>query len=151
MKYTLEIVIEEPLAICTKKFDTIENLKHWQRGLVSVEHISGTPRSFGSKMKMHFKIGKNKLPLIETLTHKNLPHQVHCTYAAKGMDNIQENYFEATPENFTKWISVNEFIPLNFKMRLMLWLMPKIFKKQSLQYMKDFKNFVEKGTSVSHA
>lgn len=151
MKYTLDIIIEIPLDNCFKKFDTIENLKHWQRGLVSVEHISGTPRTFGSKMKMNFKMGKRLIPLVETVTYKNSPYQVHATYTTEGMDNIQENYFEDIPDNFTKWISINEFIPLNFKMRLMLWLMPKTFKKQSLQYMKDFKNFAEKGISVNDA
>ena len=151
MKYTLDILIKVPLDICVKKFDTTENLKHWQRGLIDVEHISGTPRAFGSKMRMHFKIGKKRIPLVETITFKNLPNEVHGTYMAKGIDNIQENYFEATPENFTRWISVNEFMPLNTEMRLMLLLMPKTFKKQSLHYMKDFKNFAEKGISVNHA
>ena len=151
MKYTLDIVIEIPLDSCFKKFETTENLKHWQRGLVSVEHISGTPRTFGSKMKMNFKIGKSLIPLVETITYKKAHYQVHATYMTAGMDNIQENYFESTADNFTKWISIIEFIPLTFKMRLMLWLMPKTFKKQSLQYMKDFKNFAEKGISVNDA
>lgn len=151
MKYTLEIEIKVPLDICIKKFNTTENLKHWQRGLMSVEHISGTPGAFGAKMKMEFKIGKNHMSLLETITHKNLPHEFHGNYATDGMDNNQENYFEATPENNTKWKSINEFIPLNFKMRLMLILMPKTFRKQSLQYMKDFKNFAEKEISVHHA
>ncbi|WP_027126494.1 SRPBCC family protein [Gelidibacter mesophilus] len=151
MKYTVDIVIEVPLDICTKMFDTIENLKHWQRGFISVEHVSGTPGAFGSKMKTHYKVGKNQMALIETITHKNLPYEVHSTYNIDGLDDIQENYFGPTPENFTKWVSVNEFVPLNFKMRMMIWLMPKTFKKQTLQYMKDFKNFAEKGISVSHA
>ncbi len=151
MKYTLDILIKAPLETCIKKFDTTDNLKHWQRGLISVEHVSGTPRALGSKMKLQFKIGNRRMPLIETITHKNLPNEVHGTYTTVGMDNLQENYFEATPENFTKWISVNEFMPLNLKMHLMLWMMPNTFKNQSLLYMKDYKNFVEKGISVNHA
>ncbi|HXJ99663.1 MAG TPA: SRPBCC family protein [Gelidibacter sp.] len=151
MKYQLDILIKAPLKTCIEKFDTTENLKHWQRGFVSAEHISGTPRAFGSKMKMHFKIGSRRIPLIETITYKNLPNAVHGIYTTKGLDNIQENYFEATTDNCTKWISVNEFVPLNFKMLLLVFLMPKTFKKQTLLYMKDYKNFVEKGISVSHA
>lgn len=151
MKYKLDILIEAPLQTCVEKFDTLENLKHWQRGFISAEHISGTPRAFGSKMKMNFKIGKRHVPLVETITHKNLPNEVHGTYTTEGLDNIQENYFEATPDNKTRWISINEFRPLNFKMHLFLLLMPKTFKRQSLLYMKDYKNFVEKGISVNHA
>ena len=151
MKYTLEILIKVPLETCIKKFDNTDNLKHWQRGLISVEHISGTPGAYGSKMKMTFKIGKRLVPLIETINYKKLPNDIHVTYMTKGMDNIQENHFETTPENYTKWSITNEFLPLNFKMRLIIWLMPKTFKIQTLHYMKDFKNFVEKGISVSHA
>ena len=69
----------------------------------------------------------------------------------KGIHNTQENYFKSTDEGYTKWTSVSDFMPLNFTMRIMTYLMPKAFKKQSLKYMKDFKNFVEKGVSVSNA
>lgn len=151
MKYAFDIVIEAPLDICVRKFNSTENMKHWQRGLTSVEHISGIPNEFGAKMKIYFKIGKRQLALIETITHKNLPHELHVDYAAENIDNQQENYFTVTSENYTKWTCISEYIPLNFKMHLMLWLMPRTFKKQTLQYMKDFKNFVENGTSLAHA
>lgn len=136
---------------CVETFLNSENMKHWQRGLQSMEHVSGTPGEFGAKMKLHYELGKRQMVLLETITHKRIPHEWHAIYSTEGMDNIQENYFEATPENHTQWISINEFLPLSFMTRLMILLMPKTFKKQSLQYMKDFKTFVENGTSVAHA
>jgi hypothetical protein len=33
-------------------------------------------------------------------------------------------------------------------MRLKGWMMPGAFKKQSLKYLEDFRNFAEKGESV---
>ena len=42
-----------------------------------------------------------------------------------------------------------EFQPSGFMMKTMALLMPGAFKKQSKKYMIDFKNFVEKGTSVA--
>lgn len=151
MKYTLDIVIDAPLNICAKTFSITENMINWQTELISIAHISGNPNEFGARMKLNFKIGKRQMPIIETITHKDLPHALHCTYASKDMDYIQENYFSATLDNKTKWTSINEYTPLNFKMRLMLWTMPQTFKKQSLRFMKDFKNFAEKEISVSHA
>ncbi len=148
MKYSFDIVIEAPLDICAKKFNSTENMKHWQRGLVAVEHISGIPGEFGAKMKIFFKMGNRQLSLIETITHKNFPHEFHGIYAAENIDNHQENHFSATSGNHTKWTCTNEFIPLSFKMRLMLWLMPNTFKKQTLRYMRDFKSFAEKEISV---
>jgi len=150
MKYTIELIVKLPLEAFIKKFDNTDNIKHWQRGLVSTEHISGNPGRYGAKMKLTYKLGKREMELIETVTHRNLPYEFHGTYDAKGVHNIQENYFEETPEGYTKWTSKSEFIPLGFTMRLMTILMPGAFKKQSFQYMKDFKNFAEKGISVAH-
>ena len=151
MKYTLELIVELPLDEFIKKFDNTENMKHWQRGLVAAEHISGNPGRYGAKMKLTYKIGSRIMELIETVTHRNLPHEFHGTYDAKGIHTIQENYFEENADGNTKWISTSEYIPLSFTMRLMTMIMPGAFKKQSLQYMKDFKKFAEKGISVANA
>lgn len=149
MKYSIETVIELPLEEVIKKFDNIENMKHWQRGLVAAEHLSGTPGEVGAKMKLSYQMGKRKMELIETITHKNLPHEFHGTYDTKGMHNIQENYFSKTDEGYTKWISKSEFLPTSFVLRIMTLLMPGAFKKQSKIYFNDFKNFAEKGISVA--
>ncbi len=150
MKYTSEINIASPLDEIIRKFDNTENMKHWQRGLISVEHISGNPGMVGAKMKLNYKIDKREMEIIETITHRKLPNEFHGMYSAKGIDNIQENYFEEIQNGGTKWTSINEFLPLNFMMRAMLWVMPRAFKKQSMRYMRDFKNFAEEGISVFH-
>lgn len=151
MKYTTEIIIEKPLHEVAKKMDSAENMKHWHEGLVSAEHISGTPGEFGAKMKLNYDFGKRNMELIETITKQDFPNEFHATYTTKGVRNIQQNYFESTPEGHTKWISKNEFQPTNFMMNAMLFLMPGAFKKQTKKYMTNFKNFAEKGTSVSNA
>lgn len=151
MTYAFDILLEAPLHLCAKKFNSTENMKHWQRELSAIEHISGVPDEFGAKMKLSFKIEKQILTVVKTITHENSPHELHVDYAAEHMDHHQENYFTAISDKHTQWTCINEFMPLNLKMHLMLWLMPRTFKKQTLQYMKDFKNFVENGTSLAHA
>ena len=151
MQYTTKILIEKPLLEVIKKMNSIENLKHWQDGLVSTEHISGNPREFGAKIKLNYGYGKRKVELIETITLKKLPHEFHATYSVKGMRNIQENYFETNENGFTYWISKNEFQPTTFSMNAMLFLMPSAFKKQTKTYMTNFKKFVENGTSIYSA
>ena len=129
--------------------DSVENIKHWQRGLTGVEHISGTPGEVGAKMKLSYKFGNRELHMIETITKRELPEEFHATYDTKGVHNIQQNYFTETTEGRTKWTSVSEFIPSSFGMKAMMFLMPGAFKKQSRKYLEDFKNFAEKGISVS--
>jgi len=151
MNYSIDITIALPRDEVIKKMDSTENMKHWQKGLVSAEHISGTPGEIGAKMQLNYKMGKRKFELIETITKSNFPEEFHATYSAKGMHNAQENFFEETEEGHTKWVSNCEFVPSGFMMRAMIFLMPAVFKKQSMKYMVDFKNFAEKGTSVADA
>lgn len=151
MKYASEIIVEVPINEFMKKFDNAENKKHWQKGLESVEHVSGVPGMVGAKMKLNFKMGHRMRSLIETVIHSDLPREFHGTYSTVGVSNFQENYFEELPGGKTKWTSISEYLPLNFKMSALLWTMPGTFKKQSKKYMMDFKRFAEKGISVANA
>ena len=63
--------------------------------------------------------------------------------------NIQKNYFKEVDANTSKWISESEFQFSSFGMKLMGWLMPGAFRKQSQKYLEDFKRFAETGESVA--
>ena len=151
MKYTSEIIVEVPLEQFILNLNNIENRKYWQRGLDSVEHVSGDLGKIGATLKLNYSFGKRKMVLLETMTENLLPNELHLNYDTKGMHNIQHNYFSKTPEGYTKWICESEFIPTNFFMRFMTLLTPESLKKQSMIYLNDFKNFAEKGTTVEHA
>lgn len=151
MKYTTEIKVCLPLDEFAKKMNNTENLKHWQNGLTSAEHLSGDPGVLGSKMKLTYKFGKRQMELIETITKINFPYEFHANYKSNSAQNIQHNFFESTEDDCTKWTSKNEFIPLNLVMRILMFIMPSTFKKQTLKYMRDFKNFAENGTSIQNA
>lgn len=151
MQYTIEILIKKPLLEVINKMDSTENMKHWQEGLVSTEHLSGNPGELGAKIKLNYGYGKRTMVILETISKQNFPSEFHATYTTKGVRNIQQNYFESTEGGFTKWISKNQYQPTSFAMSAMLFLMPRAFKKQTKKHMTNFKNFVENGTSVSHA
>jgi|SRR5690554_1652722 len=150
MKYTTEIIIKIPLTDFLKKLQNPKNLKHWQRGFIRYDYISGVPGDIGSKMKLVYKSGKRETALEETVIYKQFPHKIQVMYDTDGMQRIQENYFSETPELHTKWTSITECIPMNFRMRMFILLMPGILSKQTKQYMQDFKNFAENGTSINN-
>ena len=147
MKYTTEILIALPREEFIKKLDNPDNMKHWMRGLVSYELISGTPGEEGAQMTMKFKMGKRDMEMVETIITRNMPEEFHATYDAKGVHNIQKNYFKEE-NGQTRWISESEFQFEAFGMKLMAFLMPGAFKKRSKQYANDFKNFAENGVSL---
>lgn len=101
MKYEIKLQIDLPRADVIEKLDNVANMKHWQRGLVSAEHISGTPGETGAQMKLSYQMGKRRFYLIETITKRNFPEEFHATYETKGVKSTQENYFSETHEGNT--------------------------------------------------
>lgn len=150
MKYQTEIVIDLPRSEVLKLLMDQENMKHWQRGLLAYRHLAGNPGEEGARMELEYQMGKRHMVMVETILKVALPDQWHVSYDTKGVHNIQRNFFKEESETSTRWISESDFQFGSFMMKVMGWLMPGAFKKQSMVYAQDFKNFAEKGTSVSN-
>ena len=142
MKYELEIEINLPREQVLELFDNQDNLAKWQEGLQSFEHLSGEPGTVGAKSLIKYKMGKREIEMTETITKKDLPNEYWFTFEAKGVWNSVDNYFEAKDVNTTGWKIVNDFRGSGM-MKVMMILMPSMFKKQSLKFMNDFKAFAE--------
>lgn len=143
MKYKSSIDIDLPRKRVVELFDSSENMKQWMPGLESYEHLSGEPGKEGAKAKLRFKMGRRDMEMVETITTNNLPEEMHGTYEVSGTLNVQENFFEEISPEKSRWISVNEFKFNGLGMKLMGWLMPGAFKKQTHKYMEEFKRFAE--------
>jgi len=142
MKYTTEIEINKSIDTVIALFDNPNNMSKWMEGLQSFEHISGIPGQPGAKSRLVFKMGKGEMEIVETVTTRNLPDEFSGTYEAKGVFNIVKNKFVKLSDNRTKYIAENEFKFAGF-MKIMAVFMRGAFKKQSLNYLTKFKNFVE--------
>lgn len=142
MKYNVEITINLPRTKVIELFDSTDNLKKWQPGLISFDHVSGTPGEVGAKSKLHYRMGKRDIEMIETITVKNLPDEFSGTYEAKGVWNEVKNFFYEVDEQTTKWVSENEFRCSGF-MKIFILLMPGSFKKETQKYLEQFKVFAE--------
>ncbi len=143
MKYTTEVEINLPREKVIELFDSTENLYKWQKGLKSFDHISGDPGQEGAKSNLVYEMGKRRLEMTETITKRNLPDEFHGTYETKGVWNGFENYFIDKGEGKTLWRTESEFKSSSIMMKLMMTLMPGMFKKQTLKTMNDFKEFAE--------
>ena len=143
MKYINEVEINAPLDKVIVLFDDPANLAKWQPGLLSFEPVSGTPGQPGAKSKLKYRMGKRDVEMIETITVRDLPREFSGTYEAKGVFNYVTNRFEALGNSKTKYTTENEF---KFKgiMKLIGFLMPGAFKKQSQKYLDLFRDFAEK-------
>lgn len=142
MKYTLQIEIEAPVEKVVELFNSADNLPKWMDGLLSYEHLDGKPGEPGAKARLIFKRGKGTMEMTETIRVNNLPEEFSGTYEAGGVLNIQSNRFQKLKNKKTLYTTENEFRMKGF-LKLMGWLMPGAFKKQSMKYMRSFKEFVE--------
>ena len=144
MKYTCEIEINQPVEKVIELFDNVDNLPKWMEGLESFEHLSGEAGQPGAKSLLKFKMGKRKMEMTETITVRNLPEEFSGSYEMDGVINHIKNTFSAISESKTLYTTENEFvIKNNMVMKIFAFLMPGMFKKQSMKYLQSFKKFAE--------
>lgn len=142
MKYTTEIEINQPIEKVIELFDNQDNMQKWMVDLKSFENLSEIPGEVRAKMKMQFTLGKHEIEMTETITAKNLPENYSMEYDSKGVWNAVKNSFEVISEGKTKYIVEHEFKFQGF-MKIMGFVMPGAFKRQSRKYQVDFKRFAE--------
>ncbi len=142
MIYTQEIQIDLSRKKVLEIFDNPENMKHWQTGLQGYEHFSGIPGEVGSKMRLDFLVGKRRIELTETITKREFPEKFEGKYEWGGGWNTLKNQFIELGENKTVWISETE-MHMKGMMKLIGWIMPGSFKKNSYKFMENFKAFAE--------
>ncbi len=141
MKYTCETTINLPRNRVAELYNDPDNLPKWQPGLRSFDLISGEYATEGSKSKIVYQMGKRELEMIETLEVYNLPEEFTALYETKGVWNRNQNRFIDLGDS-TEWVMDCEFRCDGF-LKIMAFLMPGMFKKQTNKMMADFKAFAE--------
>lgn len=143
MQYREQIVIEKPVDEVVKHFTNPDTYADWMQGFNKMEPLSGEPGKPGSKTLFVFRMGKREMSMLETIIENNLPRLMKVTFEAKGVFNTVISRFEAQSATSTLYINDQDFQFKGF-MKLIGWLMPGAFKKQSRKFLEDFKAFVER-------
>lgn len=143
MKFRTTITIDLPRERMVQLFDNPATMKEWQPTLISFEPLSGTPGQPGAKSRLKYRMGKREIEMIETVTRRELPREFNGTYEAKGVWNEVRNTFEEAGASKTVWHSDNEFRMQGF-MKVIAFLMPGAFKKESVKIQERFKVWAEK-------
>ncbi len=99
MKYSVEIEISLPLDRVIELFDNFDNLKHWQKDLIDITHISGNPGEPGAKSKLRYTMGKREVAMIETIINREPPNLFVFTYETNNVWNQVNNYFSEAASN----------------------------------------------------
>lgn len=150
-EHTIEILLS--INKVMELFKNQDYFKHWQKGLISTQNISGVPGEQNSIRKMKIRVAGTAITMKEEITRVDLPHVWEATYRTSGVLNRQSNRFresETTINNqvikTTLWDAKSTF-KFTGMMRLIGKAQPQLFKGQTLQHMEDFKTFAENPTN----
>ena len=143
MKYSVERELDVPRDKVIALFEDRDGLFEWQEGLQSFDHVSGEPGHPSAVSKLRFKMGKREIEMTETIQDRALPDLFSAVYEADAVWNLVENHFTELPEGRTHWRIQTEFRCRGF-MRVIAFLMPGMFRKQTAKYMDLFKEFAER-------
>lgn len=142
LEYSKELMIDLPLARTAELFDNPDNLKQWQRGLIGYELQSGKLGEIGSVMKITYQMGKRTIDMTEKIITRDSPHLFVFHYQSGKMWNEVRVIFRETVERNTI-LRIETKFRCSGAMVVMMKLMPGMFKRQTMQYMQDFKHFAE--------
>ena len=142
MRYESEIIINLPRTRVIELFDSFDNLKKWQEGLISYDHLSGEPGQPGAKTRLLYNMGRRRMEMIETIIERNLPDEFSATYDASGVHNIVRNNFYDEGEQ-TRWVLDSDFQFRSYMRIVSLFIPNSSFRNQTRSSMESFKRFAE--------
>jgi hypothetical protein len=146
MKFTCSVDIDRPRDKVVELFKNPDLLKEWQPAFVGKEQVSGAPWQVGSTAKVMFRGRKQHLvEMVETIQSAHLPDEVTMLYEHVHMTNTMRNRFTALAPGKTRWESEIAYTKFNILLpKIMAFLMPGMFRKQTQKWLDGFKAAAEK-------
>lgn len=148
MHYQLELEIEAQRDRVVELFLDADNLKNWQPSLVRFEVISaGEFRGVGTQSKQLHRMGTREVDMLATITVDDFPDEFAATFEADDVWNLVTNRFTDQAEGGTLWTLTSDFRSSKWWMMLLMLVSPGLFKKQTQEFMANFKEFAESSPS----
>lgn len=142
MKFTNQIEIKAPLDRVITLFLDVDHFSQWQPDLIKVDVLSKPYGKLGSESELTYKLGNKEICMNQIITKNNLPKSLCAVRETANVWNLVEHSFYSKSETETVWVSKNEYKCSGF-VRLLIMLMPDMFKNQSQTSLEYFKEFVE--------
>lgn len=146
MKFTFSAEINQPINRVVELFRNKENLKEWQKELISYECLSGTPNEVNCVTKYVHK----SITIIETLLSYNLPHEIKGYYEhLAGKKTVMKHntvyLFTKISDNKTLFeLKMEDVQFVGWLPKLMSKIMGRMFEKYHQDEVDQFKVFAER-------
>ncbi|MEP3888941.1 MAG: SRPBCC family protein [Hellea sp.] len=142
LNFTIEVDIDKPRDRVVELMH-LDYLSEWMPGFVKMEHMSGRLWEEGSTYDLYFKTGNVAYKVTETFMTWRLPERFACTFEDAHMFQTSANWLEVLPNGRTRWTSTQSVMGKSLSTKLMMKVIPWVFKSYVKKNFTLFKEFVE--------
>ncbi len=147
MRYQGEIEINVPREQVIDLFLDPDNIRQWQPDLVSHETLRGETGQPGASTRQVHLMGKSEVETIETVMEVEAPERFAAFYDSDTVWNLIDNHFMDIDGHSTRWIMKSDCRCSSALQQMMISLLRRSLKKQSMMLMTRFKSFAEASQS----
>jgi hypothetical protein len=148
MKFIFSSEINVPIEKAYELFVNKDNLKEWQKELVSYEPMSGISGEVGAVTKLNYKT----VTIVETVSFINKPYEVRGVYEHKlkrrektiMVHNTSNRFIQVGANKTLFELEMQDVKFFGFLPKLMSKLMGRMFEKYHQNEVDQFKLFAEK-------
>lgn len=143
MNYTIEIEIDAPIEKVAALVGDTTNRIEWMEGIVSQEHVSGSPGMPGAKDQVVFEMDGNTIELEATVIERDLPDEFRQTMEAPQVLMTMTTRLTSLPSERTKYVWDQEYEFNGMLEKIVGATMRSKFKSQTQKHAENFKEFSE--------
>lgn len=148
MKTRHEITIDADCQTVWRLYTDTSRRRHWQPGLVHIQHVTGTPCTRGAVAELVYMHKGKQILMTETITESRSPDFITGTYDGPYASTHVVQHFVAAENGATRWTG---FCVYHFKgiMKLLSLLMARSIRERTNADMQRFKLYVETEAATS--
>jgi uncharacterized protein YndB with AHSA1/START domain len=143
LRFKIELAINKSRSEVWKAFDNPENMKKWQKTLVSFEPVSGIPGQPGAVAKWLYKSKDREYSLTEKVLSRDEPNRFESVFENEFASNTVNNVFVEQGKDQTLWKAETKYKFKTLVMKILGPLLKKNYVTRSQRDMERFKDMVE--------
>ncbi len=145
MDYTTTREIKASVEQLQHLIGTTEGQKQWQIWLADIQPLTGEPGATGATARFIYEVKGKRTKLLETIQLNDLPNEYKAAYfGAEGTLTTHRYRLEAVSPTVTLCHLDTNIVSKRFGIKTLLWMMPKLFERQSEILLDQLQEFAEK-------
>jgi hypothetical protein len=148
MTYTITSVINAPIELVQEFLTDIEHQLIWRKWATSIDPLKGDKEGI-SAARYTYLVDKRKTIIKEVLLINNLPTFRKVKTYAIGAYSVEEISLKKGVAGSTELVIKTDMTPERFSIKILMWLLPSLFKKQTQMLVDQLKEYAESKHQVN--